>query len=149
MKSNNIKSKYFNLFLILEYLEYSDRYKQLFSNTPLFNKEEKDRITDLAESFTNEIKKGAIKNILSRTELPRKEKLYSLLNDVGVNNYSILGTERADLLEENIATLITTRNKLFHKGMEFDENIVWNILIPLTRKVVKIVSKNPDILNNR
>ncbi len=148
MKSNNIKSKYFNLFLILEFLEYSDRYKQLFSEKNLFDRQEKEKINALAASMESSIKKGVIKSILGRTEKPRAIKLFELLHDIGLESIDFL-VVNSPLTIETVRKLIETRNILFHQGERIDENIIWGILIPLTRTIVEKINNEPKLLAKR
>lgn len=149
MKSNNLKSKYFNLFLILEFLEYSDRYKQLFSGKAMFSAQEQEKIIELANSMKDSVKNDTLKGILSRTQKPRAQKLLEILYDIGIPTVDFFEETSTPLTIEIVRKLIKTRNILFHQGETIDENIIWGTLIPLTRTIVDKIISNPRLLSSK
>ncbi len=146
IKAENIKSKYFHLFLIIEYLEESNLYKNMFNSNKLFDNNEQKIITQLSNQFEDDIKKGTIRNLLNRTKESRVIKLMNLLKKIGLENYVFFGKE-VQLEEKNIKNIIEERHKLFHRGQNISENILWMHLYPLVTKIVQIIANNTNCLD--
>jgi len=146
LKAGHKKSKYFHWFLILEYLENSNKYRNLFNVNKLFDEDEIRLINDVAGKMSNSTKKGAILNLLSRTKEFRDAKLLKMLNHLSINNYNSLG-KCIELTEDTIKWIIQGRNSLFHSGSEFPDIALWAHLFPLVTLVVKYVSSNPHALD--
>jgi hypothetical protein len=147
LKAEHKKSKYFHWFLILEYLENSDRYKSLFNHNKLFDDNEKQAINKLADQMSDETKKSALKNLLSRTKEFRNTKLLKMINFLGIYRYKTFDKEK-EINEEIIKNITAGRNAIFHSGFDFPESTLWNDLFPLATLVVEKVSNNPEILYN-
>ncbi|RWX44297.1 hypothetical protein H206_01907 [Candidatus Electrothrix aarhusensis] len=145
LRANFEKSKYFHWFLILETLEHSALYKKMFSDK-LFDETEKKAVCALAEQMSDGTKKGAILNILSRTKEVRKTKMLKLLQNIDIASYKLIKDE-IKITEEMIANIIKGRNSLFHRGSDFPEEILWDVLFPIVKKIVEKVTMNPDLLN--
>ncbi|MCK5679733.1 hypothetical protein KAI46_02865 [bacterium] len=146
LRAEHKKSKYFHWFLILEYLENSIKYKELFNSNKLFDENEEQQLRDVANQMSDGVKKGAILNLLSRTKEFRNYKLLKMINTFGITNIIALGkTEEISL--EIIKQLIDGRNSLFHSGSDFPELILWNTLFPLVTHIVEYVSCNQGCLD--
>lgn len=134
------KSKYFHWFLILEHLEYSEKYKEKFKQeSHIFAEQEQLRIRELANIFDGERKKGLVLDVLQPkyTIKNRQEKLYEFIVDT-LNITSIkvgLKTEAVD--KQSVSEIVTTRNVLFHPGKKFNEAILWFKLYPLVVEILK------------
>lgn len=147
LKAEHKKSKYFHWFLILEYLEKSDRYISLFNHNKLFDDKEQQAISALADQMSEGAKKGALKALLSRTKEFRNTKLLKMINFLGVYSYKSFDKEK-EISEEIIKNITEGRNAIFHSGSDFPESILWNDLFPLATLVVEKISNNPKILDN-
>lgn len=146
LRAEHDKSKYFHWFLILEYLENSEKYKALFNSNKLFDENESEQIRDVATKMSDGVKKGAVLNLLSRTKEFRNYKLHKMISAFGITSISALG-ETADISEETIKRITEGRNALFHNGSNFPELILWNILFPLVTQIVEHVSCNQGCLD--
>ncbi len=134
------KSKYFHWFLILEHLEYSNKYKEKFKQeNHTFSEQEQLRIRNLAAKCDSKRKKDLILNILQPkyTLKNRQEKLYEFIVDtLNITSFKVgLKTEAMD--KQTISEIFTTRNSLFHPGVSFNEAILWFKLYPLVVEILK------------
>jgi len=145
LRAEHKKSIYFHWFLILEYLENSRKYILLFDNNKLFDDTEKQLIKNVAEKMTDNTKKSALLNLLSRTKEFRNAKLLKMLNHLNITNYNSSG-KQVELTKSIIRDITQGRNALFHSGTEFPEATLWNHLFPLVTLVVEYVSSNPGCL---
>ncbi|MGL5472501.1 MAG: hypothetical protein ACRDCT_30695, partial [Shewanella sp.] len=85
---------------------------------------------------------SSLLNCLSRTEKFRNEKLLNILNKIGIT--TVDGVASQIILDQSTIKNITdARNKLFHKGEVFNENLLYYTLFPLVTQVVKKVLKDP------
>lgn len=146
LKAEGDKSKYFHWFLILEYMENSPKYKEMFDGSKLFDEEDQKEIKDVAERMSNNTKKSALLNLLSRTKEVRSAKLLKILKHLGISTYKSSGKEM-ELTESIVGDIIQKRNTLFHSGTEFDDSVLWAHLFPLVTLVVDRIMKNPNVLN--
>ena len=146
MQSNNVKAKFFNLFLILESVEKSPLAQSMYANGTLFSEAETDAITELASKMS-ERPGNMLTSVLRHTEEPRHVKLSAALHQLGVATFCVHGTTATDVTPELIKQIIGARNKLFHRGSTFDENLLWGTLIPLTRQVISRLLEQPDALD--
>ena len=143
IKANNVKSKYFHWFLILESLEKSKAYQNHFKER-LFEESELER---LAQEFKgNDDKYNAIMNLKGRTLKSRSEKLYEMLQLLGISSYHFEEAEH-NLSKKLLKKIIDCRNNLFHQGKQFDENLLWRRLFPIVRTVVEALLQNPNFLD--
>ncbi|MHC8334102.1 hypothetical protein [Pseudomonas sp. LB3P25] len=147
MQSNNLKAKFFNLFLIIEAIEGSVIARSMFSDGTLFTEEEKKLIRETANEMENDRKKSIVQSILSRTDQSRHNKLHSTLMNLGITHFYVLDSTKTPISIEAIKSLIEARNKLFHKGNAVNEPLMWGQLIPLTREIVKHLLSNPFALD--
>lgn len=134
------KSKYFHWFLVLEYLEYSEKYREKFKQgSHIFTEQEQLRIRKLVDTFDSKRKQALVLGIL-KAKHPiknRQEKLYEFIVDI-LNITSIkigLKTEAVD--KQSISEIVKIRNSLFHRGKKFDEAILWFKLYPLVVEILK------------
>lgn len=141
LRAEHQKSKYFHWFLVLEYLENSKRYVQMFSHDKLFDEAESSAIEDVAAKMSDGTKKGAVKNLLSRTKEFRSGKLLKLLNEIGITSYASKG-KTVELTEETLKAIIKGRNAIFHSGSDFPDGILWNDLFPLASLIVEQITMN-------
>jgi hypothetical protein len=146
LRAEHKKSKYFHWFLILEYLEKSGKYKNLFNDKKLFDEVEEQEIKNVAEKMNDPVKKGVILNLLSRTKEFRNTKLLKMINCLEITNYNSIG-KHVEITEEIVKTIINGRNALFHSGTKFPEPILWEHLFPLVTLIVEHVSKNAHALD--
>lgn len=147
MQSNNVKAKYFNLFLILEALEASPFGKSMYVAGTLFTEGDEQLIRDMASKLNDPRKAGAVLQVLSRTDEPRHVKLSGILNSLGITKFQhVVGQPEVPVTPDLIDELIKTRNKLFHKGDKIDESLLWEKLIPIARCVITILIDNPSVL---
>lgn len=146
LRAEHKKSKYFHWFLILEYLENSEKYKALFNSHKLFNEDESQQLKDVADQMSDGVKKSAILNLLSRTKEFRSYKLHKMINAFGITKISVSGNV-TDISEDIIKHIIEGRNNLFHSGSKFPEHILWNVLFPLVTHIVEYVLRNQGCLD--
>ncbi|AIO34420.1 hypothetical protein DM39_5671 [Burkholderia cenocepacia] len=147
MQSNNVKAKYFNLFLILEALEASPLGRTMYADGTLFTESDKQLIRDAANRLGDQRKAGIVLRVLSQTDDPRHVKLSGILHRLGITDFQHLeGQPAVPVTPTIMKELIQTRNKLFHKGNAIDENLIWGTLIPITRRVVTALLENPSAL---
>jgi hypothetical protein len=128
--SNNDKSKFFNFFIVLEYLENSENYKHLFDNDRLFTKDEQTEIINFADHFDDR-KKGILHEYLRHTNKSRKEKLFDYLSTMNINCIT-----SGEIVLSDINDIITQRNKLFHSSEKFSQPILYMKLFPLVKEIV-------------
>lgn len=146
LKAEHRKSKYFHWFLVLEFLENTEKYKIMFSSNKLFDENEAQKLRDVANNMNDQIKKSAVLNILSRTKESRNHKLLKLINALGI--FKISGFEKVeDISLDTIKRITDGRNALFHSGTDFPESTLWAILFPLVTQLVEHVSCNPGCLD--
>lgn len=146
MQSNNVKAKFFNLFLILESIEKSPFAQAMYANGTLFSEAETNAIRELASTMS-ERRGNMLTSVLRHTEEPRHVKLSEALHLLGVATFCVHGSTSTDVTPELIKGIIGARNKLFHRGSAFDENLLWGTLIPLTRQVISRLLEQPDALD--
>lgn len=145
LRAEHLKSKYFHLFLVLEYLESSPKYKALFDEHKLFSAAEAVLIKSLADQMV-EPKKGALLNVLSRTKESRESKLLTMIHGLGITDITVLGdTKNVDLAM--VKSITKKRNKLFHSGAAFPAEALWRELFQLATRVVAQISKDPTCLD--
>jgi len=147
LKAESERSKFFHWFLILEFVEGTPLYFQMFPKGSMFNVEEVEKIRKLANTLPND-KKGILLSVLSRTSEYRGKKLSDLLNRIGVSNISnTQGTHKVSI--DTIKEIIGARNKLFHHGREFPTEILWLKLFPIVTAVVgKLIYERQCIEEN-
>ncbi|ENP8355505.1 hypothetical protein KIP00_22685 [Vibrio sp. B513a] len=146
LKAESEKSKFFHLFLIVECLEGSARYNQMFPSGTMFSEKDKVAISNLANTFSND-KKNALLSILNRTSGFRNNKLFDFICTLGIEGLtSIQGT--APITIETIKTVTSARNKLFHRGSELPTNTLWFILFPLVTKIVEKTIQDQSCLES-
>ena len=138
LRASSPKMKYFNLFLILEYIENSKKYKEMFLKEENFFFKEKDfEKCEKCSNFTEQQLKR-LKQLCrnkSFTKKSRKEKLYLILKELKVLEINILKSKI--LKEEDIKKIIENRNKIFHSSQSKDfEKILWFKLFPLCENIV-------------
>jgi hypothetical protein len=130
LMSNNNKSKYFNFFVVIEHIENSKKFRSLFKGDLLFNEEEKYIIRNFIKQF-DEHKTSTLANILAKTRLSRREKLFQYLSGLHlpcIDNHQIK--------LDDIDNIIDQRNKLFHSSEKFNSNILYDKLFPLVKEIV-------------
>ena len=142
IKANDVVSKYFHWFLIIEVIEKSSRYEREFTEL-LFEPNELDAV---AKQFKSQAKSNAIKSLKGRTKKSRKEKLYEILQAIGVKEYSAYD-EKYCLSLETVNKIIDYRNSLFHRGEKFDEIFMWHHFFPIVREIVDLLLNNPKLLD--
>ena len=140
LRAEHAKSKYFHWFLILEYLENSKKYRALFNSNMLFDENEKVLLMEVADKINDEVKKGAIFNLLSRTKEFRNYKLFNLIMMLGITEVAFAG-KSTEVSEGMIKTIVDGRNSLFHGGKAFPEAALWGSLFPLVTQVVDLASR--------
>lgn len=135
LKAESERSKFFHWFLILEFLEGTPLYSQMFPKGSMFNDEETCKIRELANTLPND-KKGILLSVLNRTSEYRGKKLSDLLVNIGVTSISsVQGNQKVSI--DIIKEIIGARNKLFHRGSEFPTCILWLKLFPIVTAVVE------------
>lgn len=145
LRAEHLKSKYFHFFLVLEYLEISQKYKTLFDKHKLFDTSEAKLIETLANKMPPP-KKGALLNVLSRTKDSRESKLLAIIHGLGITSITTLGQNKnVDLAM--IKSITKNRNKLFHSGAAFPAEALWRELFQLATLVVAHISRNPTCLD--
>ena len=112
LRAEHEKSKYFHWFLILEYLENSKKYAYMFAHDKLFNEAESKIIEDAANNMSDTTKKGAVKNLLSRTREFRSAKLLKFINAIGISDYSSNG-KSVKLTEETLKAITRDETQFF------------------------------------
>jgi len=145
LRAEHLKSKYFHFFLVLEYLESSQKYRSLFGSSKLFDTAETERIEQLASQMKS-TKKDAILKLLLRTKDSREAKLLAIIQSFGIISITVLGqTKDVDLTM--IKNITKNRNKLFHSGANFSADALWGELFQLATLVVAHISRNPECLD--
>jgi hypothetical protein len=136
------KSKYFHWFLILQYLEYSKKYREQFRQAEhVFSAHEQVRIKKIAEKCRSKRKKDLILKIVQpqHTLKTRAGKLYEFIVDtLNINSFKV-GLKTEKINEQAISEIVKTRNNLFHSGVSFNEAILWSKLYPLIVEILKIL----------
>ncbi|MGR5080897.1 hypothetical protein [Photobacterium swingsii] len=146
LKAESEKSKFFHWFLIVECLEGSARYSQMFPNGTMFSEEDKVAIRTLANTFSND-KKNILLSTLNRTSGFRNNKLFDFICALDIQELtSMQGTTPVTI--ETIKTVTLARNKLFHRGSEFPTNILWFTLFPLVTKIVEKTIQDQSCLES-
>ena len=143
IKANHYTSKYFHWFLIIEAIEKSNRYKREFQEL-LFDRSELDTIADQFKG--NIVKCNAITGLKNRTIKSRKEKLYEILKKMGITSYRFHDKDHA-LSLDIIDKMIKFRSSLFHRGTKLDELFIWNDFFPIIRDIVRLLIKDPTLLD--
>jgi hypothetical protein len=146
LKAESEKSKFFHWFLIVEFLEGSSRYNQMFPSGTMFTKEEQKRITDLANNLSND-KKNILLSVLTRTSEFRNNKLCELLHLLGIKELTSMQDSK-EVSIDVIRSITKARNNLYHKGNEFPKNILWFMLFPLVTKIVEKTITDPSCLES-
>lgn len=131
LKAPSSKLKFFNLALILEYIESSGVF--LNEDDFLFNKGVFDKFkNDFSDQQFNRLS-GLINNKIF-TKKSRKEKLYELLKKYDVLNIKYY--EKRELTVDDIGGILQLRNKIFHSSNTEFENVLWKKLFPLVENIV-------------
>jgi hypothetical protein len=144
LRAEQAKSKFFCWFLILEKLENSEKYKELFDGELLFDEAEEAKIRNLAEDMPDS-KRSLVLTLLKRTMKARQTKLYELLKNIGVDTYKFLNQETA-LTVTKVKEIIEARNSIFHQSTTFSQDLLWNHLFPIVRSVLQNLSVEPKLL---
>lgn len=139
------KSKFFHWFLIIEYLEGCGLYSELFPSGTMFSEGESNSIRCLANNFSND-KRNVLLSVLTRTALFRNQKLFKLLSQLGITQLkTIIGVQSITL--DIVKSVTTARNKIFHRGNEFPNDILWNSLFPLVTLIVEKIIQDPNCID--
>ena len=120
--SENIKSKFFHLFSIIEFCEHE--YESYNNAKKLVEEDEIDNIMKKVKSFVfnDSNKKEKIlsrvkQNLNNATDIGRAKKLFNILQWMNIKSYEQCGKEI--YIDENLLNeLIKLRNKLFHGGLD-------------------------------
>ncbi len=146
MRANQPKAKYANWFIPLEDLEDLARsdFKHLF--TPLFPQPVREAVVkDVKEGGLIEPALGRLQSYLGKPELTvenREEKLYAILKEIGLTDFSVAQT-RVTVDLKLCERLIRTRNRLAHKGTRVEEDLLYNVLYPLSFRVIAYLNARP------
>jgi len=137
MRSNQPKSKYSNWFIPLEELEQlaTTDFKTLF--TPLFPSTSRAGVAK-ASGLTGthlERLKGFLGNP-NHTVQGRSEKLFEILKSLELLEIPTIKEEKITLDLKYCNRLIQGRNSLAHKGTKVDEDLLYNVLFPLSFRVL-------------
>jgi len=137
LRTELITSKFFHFFLILEYLENSKLYKNMFATNKTFSDED---IDCMKACVIDKDKKQKISALNRFTDLNRKEKLLKLLQKINIFKYKPLGSQNEmDIDLEVIQEVLKARNEFFHtsnSSITKLEKILWNTLYPIIKKVI-------------
>jgi hypothetical protein len=128
--SNNDKSKFFNFFIMIEYIEGSDEFKILVDDNLLFNEQEKSTVRKFISQFDDR-KKNTLASTLRATMLNRQEKLFQYFSELHLSCISNLQINLDD-----IKSIIKQRNALFHASKKLNSDILYDKLFPLVREIV-------------
>ncbi|UAW99580.1 hypothetical protein KEM63_06335 [Halopseudomonas nanhaiensis] len=142
LRAEHKKSKYFHWFLVIEFLEKSEKYKSMFGTKKLFSECDEQQLRALANGMDFNVKKSAILGLLSRTKDSRIEKLVLILADLGITSLSSFGKSEP-ISASTIKDVVDGRNALFHSGTSFPEEVLWRNLFPLVTLVAERVSREP------
>jgi hypothetical protein len=135
LKAESERSKFFHWFLILEFLESTPLYSQMFPQGSMFNDEESGKIRELANTLPSD-KKSILLSVLTRTSEYRAKKLGDLLTNIDVTSISNMqGVHEISI--DTMKEIIGARNKLFHRGSEFPTGVLWFKLFPIVTTVVE------------
>lgn len=127
--TENIRSKYFHLYAIIEYCE--DKYKDMNGSIKLFSLEEKKKIQ---EFFTKNFEDGEYKynrineTIDHTTNKGRSQKLLNILNAMNIREIALHG-KNLPLDTTMLKRLSNLRGKLFHGNDVNDSELVEPISI--------------------
>ncbi|MDT3281735.1 hypothetical protein [Shewanella scandinavica] len=145
LKAESEKSKFFHWFLIVESLEGSKRYNELFPSGTMFADDEREKIELLANTLSND-GKNTLLSVLTRTSEFRNQKLFKFLEELGISQLtSMMGIKPVTL--ETVKTVTVARNKLFHRGNEFPTNTLWFVLFPLATTIIEKIITDPTCLD--
>lgn len=145
-------SKYYNLFIVIEFLE--TNYSEKINPQYIFSKKEKEDFSiNVKEFLENNLKKDTeiMKRISSRinqiilnaTLENRQKKLYRIITEyLGIDSFSNSG-KIVKITEQFVKTLIKLRNELFHskKISEDEENSFKDITNQLIILCGEIINK--------
>jgi len=135
LKTPSSKLKFFNLALILEYIESSSVYKEMFltEDNFLFTK---GVFNQLKSDFSQEqiSRLNGLINNKTFTKQSRKNKLYEILEKYYVLNIKYIGNTK--LTNDDIGNILQLRNKIFHSSSVEFENVLWHQLFPLIENII-------------
>lgn len=138
IRAELITSKFFHFFLIIEYIENSKYYKNMFSDDKIFSKED---IECLKNCFQDKVKQQKISSISRFTNLNRKEKLLKILTDINITTYKPLGSSHNKVIDINfIDTILKSRNEFFHtskSSIKKLEVVLWDKLYPIVKEITE------------
>ncbi|MCP2091693.1 UNVERIFIED_ORG: hypothetical protein J2Y81_007799 [Paraburkholderia sediminicola] len=147
MQSNNVRAKFFNLFLILESIENSQLALAMYAAGSLFSDAEAEAIKQLASEMSPR-PASMLRGVLRHTEEPRHAKLNAALHKLGVATFRVFdNSDPTNVTPELIRGISNARNKLFHKGNTFDETLLWGTLVPLARGIISVLLRRPRALD--
>ena len=137
MRANQPKSKYLNWFIPLEELENlaSTDFSHLF--TPLFPKTERSEIAKASKLTGGQLNR--LKNFLgspNHTVQNRNEKLSTILHAIGICELTTIKETKVPVDVTLCGRLTQGRNSLAHKGTKVDEDLLYNVLFPLSQRVL-------------
>lgn len=135
LKAPSSRLKFFNLALILEYIESSSVYKKMFltEDNFLFTKGAFDELkSDFSQEQISRLK--SLINSPTYTKQSRKNKLYELLKKYDLLNIKYIGNKKLTI--DDIGHILQLRNKIFHSSSVEFENVLWYQLFPLIENII-------------
>lgn len=137
MRANQPKAKYANWFIPLEELErlaMSD-FSGLF--TPLFPRPVRKAVAKASGLIGPPLER--LQSYLGKPEHTvqnRAEKLHAILVEIGLTEFSVAEKTKVTVDLKMCERLIGTRNSLAHKGTRVEEDLLYNVLYPLSFRVM-------------
>lgn len=142
LKAPTVKLKFFNLALILEYIEKSQFYKEknLQPGSFLFEKNDFDCLEAiLSKNQLQRIK--SLANNPSYTINNRAEKLFLVLNELKILDIAVFEANQITL--EDIKEILKLRNRVFHSGSTDLSEILWRKMFPLVENIISLTTTRP------
>lgn len=150
--TENIKSKFFHLFSIIEFCE--NEYKEHNGSNRILSDDETSMIIDMVKEQINPSEKTKIvsilkNNLIKASDIGRIKKLKNILKWMGIERYNRFGHN--DPIDENLlSNIIKLRNKSFHgtkenasyANKEYAKAV--ELLLYIGEKILEFLLNNPN-----
>lgn len=145
LKAGLKTSKFFHWFLVLEFVEGSEKYAKMFQEK-LFDGSERVALEKFARTLSSDNARSSVLALKSKTRLGRSRKLVQILASIGITR--VLRSGVSVVIDEKMIMRLTVgRGALFHSGETFDDAMLWTELFPIASQIVMTLLANPDCLS--
>ena len=146
--TENIRSKFFHLFVIVEYCE--EKYKNHNGGMRLFTEEELDSIVSSTEEIVSDDRRTQINKIIRNsltkvTDISRDDKLINILHFMNIYDYS-RGNAKIVIDKKVIAELRNLRNRTFHGNSQDNDSYRTAVeqLLYIDERILDYLSSHED-----